>query len=398
MGTMSLLLVVLAAAPKAAPKPVLDALDFDNGALLLSETGSYGTETGSWSAWRLTDGDASLGWCSPEGKPLGGTFVWDLEGVWQLDTFVLSTENTEEASYPGVSAKSVELYLAEKPGDFKKVGAFTVGRLQKRSFPLKGAKAKQVKLVVTGNHGNAEYTEIAELDLLGTRAVAPPVANIAGDYAATYGPMRFVQEGAEVFGCYDWGAVQTGVWGSMSGRIARVTWFEDDEGSQKEGTATFAVRDDGHLWGVWYLDGTLMGLWEGPRGEPPTCQPRRKGQLARLLASKGRAVLYGIHFDVNADVPLPDSKASLDELAQVLKDDAKVRVLIEGHTDATNTDAYNLDLSQRRAKSVVEWLSKAGVDAGRLEAKGFGRAKPVADNATAQGRALNRRVEVSVVK
>lgn len=109
-------------------------------------------------------------------------------------------------------------------------------------------------------------------------------------------------------------------------------------------------------------------------------------------------VLYGIRFDVNADVPLPESKPALDELAAALKEDAKVKVLIEGHTDSTNTDAYNLDLSQRRAKSVVDWLAKNGIDAGRLEAKGFGKAKPVADNATAQGRALNRRVEVSVRK
>lgn len=397
MTLLTVLVVALSAAPKAAPKPALDALDFDNGALLLSETGSYGTETDSWSAWRLTDGDASLGWCSPEGKPLGGTFVWDLDGVWQLDAFVLSTENTEEASYPGVSAKSVELYLAEKPGDFKKVGAFTVGTQQKKSFPLKGARAKQVKLVVTGNHGNAEYTEIAEIDLLGTRTGAVAVASIAGDYTTTYGPMRFAQDKDEVFGCYDWTAVAA-VWGSMSGRVARVTWYEDDEASKREGTATFAVREDGRLWGVWYENGTLMGLWEGPRGDPPTCQPKRKGQLSMLLKSKGRAVLYGIHFDVNADVPLPESKGSIDELVQALKDDAKVRVLVEGHTDATNTDAYNLDLSQRRAKSVVDWLTKAGVEGGRLEAKGFGRTKPVADNATAQGRALNRRVEVSVLK
>jgi outer membrane protein OmpA-like peptidoglycan-associated protein len=68
---------------------------------------------------------------------------------------------------------------------------------------------------------------------------------------------------------------------------------------------------------------------------------------------------------------------------------------VEGHTDATNTDAYNIDLSARRAGSVVAALVKLGVEPARLQSKGFGRAKPVADNATAQGRALNRRVEIS---
>jgi outer membrane protein OmpA-like peptidoglycan-associated protein len=81
-----------------------------------------------------------------------------------------------------------------------------------------------------------------------------------------------------------------------------------------------------------------------------------------------------------------------------MKEDPSVRLLIEGHTDSTNTDAFNLDLSQRRSKAVVDWLTKHGVDPKRLEAKGFGRARPVADNASAQGRALNRRVEVSVLR
>ncbi|MBL8917531.1 MAG: OmpA family protein [Myxococcaceae bacterium] len=62
-----------------------------------------------------------------------------------------------------------------------------------------------------------------------------------------------------------------------------------------------------------------------------------------------------------------------------------------------NTDAYNLDLSERRAKAVVDALTKRGIDRARLASKGFGKSKPVADNATAQGRSLNRRVEVSVV-
>jgi outer membrane protein OmpA-like peptidoglycan-associated protein len=74
------------------------------------------------------------------------------------------------------------------------------------------------------------------------------------------------------------------------------------------------------------------------------------------------------------------------------------RVVIEGHTDATASDAYNLDLSTRRARSVVAWLVKGGIPAARLEARGYGRSRPLADNATAQGRALNRRVEVSAVK
>lgn len=398
MLTLLLPLVLVAGKEPAAKPEVLDALDFDNGALLISDSGSYGEGLGAWSAWRLTDGDPTIGWCSPTDQPLGGTFVWDLDTTWKLDTFVISTENTEEGGYEGISAKSVDLFVSEG-GDFKKVGSFQIGKLAKKSFPLKGVLAKQVKLVVTGNHGNKEFSEIAEIDLLGTRAGPMPSANLSGTYSSTFGPMKFVQEGTTLYGCYDWAAGGSVVWGDVTGRIARVTWLEPDEHNTREGTATFAVLPNGSFWGMYYENGELGGKWEGPKStEEPKCKPQRKGTVARLLKKNGRAVLYGIHFATNSDVPLPESKGALEELASALKEEATVKVLIEGHTDSTNTDAFNLDLSQRRAKSVVDWLTKNGIVAGRLEPKGFGESKPVANNATAQGRALNRRVEVSVVK
>ena len=256
-----------------------------------------------------------------------------------------------------------------------------------------------MKLVVTANHGNAEYTEIAELDLFGTRSAPIAPVRIAGNYQTNYGPMRFEQEGEEVFGCYDW-TDRAEVWGNVVGRNARVVWYEEGGGeTPREGTATFAVTPDGKsIWGVWYEGGSLAGEWAGPRvgeAEGPKCTPRKKGQLEAALRRKGRAVLYGIRFDSNADVPRAESQATIGELAALLRQDASLRVLVEGHTDATNTDAYNLDLSARRAKSVVAALVKLGLDPARLQAKGFGRTRPVADNATAQGRALNRRVEVS---
>jgi outer membrane protein OmpA-like peptidoglycan-associated protein len=70
------------------------------------------------------------------------------------------------------------------------------------------------------------------------------------------------------------------------------------------------------------------------------------------------------------------------------------KLVIEGHTDATGSDAHNQTLSQQRAESVKAYLVKAGVDGGRLKPTGFGESKPVADNATELGRAQNRRVEL----
>jgi len=132
-------LFCLAAAPTSPKAERLDALDFDNGAILVSESSSYGSEVGGWSGWNLADGDPTLGWCSADGAPTGGTFVWDLDTVWQLDTFVVSTENVQEDGYPGISAKSVDLFVSERAGAaFTKVGSFQVGTLAKATFPLKG--------------------------------------------------------------------------------------------------------------------------------------------------------------------------------------------------------------------------------------------------------------------
>lgn len=105
----------------------------------------------------------------------------------------------------------------------------------------------------------------------------------------------------------------------------------------------------------------------------------------------------GILFDVNkADLKAP-AKMNLKKVAQVLTDYPDTDLLIAGHTDADGADDYNLDLSQRRAESVKTYLVGQGVDPRRLETVGFGETQPVADNASADGKAKNRRVEVAIM-
>jgi len=401
MITLPILLALAAGAADAVPAPERpNALAFDNGTVLVSDGGSYSPGIRSWSAWHLTDGDEGSGWCSPQGKPTGLAFVWELDTTWRLDTLAVSTRHLQERGYPGISAKTVELLVGDGTA-FKAVGTFEIGKEERKEFSLPGGTvARQVKLVVTSNHGNAKFTEIAEVELLGARTGTVARPSFAGDFGTRYGPMRFVQEGDDIFGCYDWTAGAQ-ISGNLAGRNARVTWTEYPDGRVRQGTATFSLHSDGaKLWGVWYENGKLAGEWVGTRvgaGKGPKCTPQRKGQLEALKRSR-RMVLYGVRFDSNSDVPRPESDPTLDQLASMLGQDASLRLLVEGHTDATNTDAFNLDLSQRRAQSVVAALVKRGVKAERLQPKGFGRSKPVADNATAQGRALNRRVEVSILE
>ncbi|MDD2711430.1 MAG: OmpA family protein [Simplicispira sp.] len=86
----------------------------------------------------------------------------------------------------------------------------------------------------------------------------------------------------------------------------------------------------------------------------------------------------------------------LDKLAQFLAQFPDRNLLIEGYTDSVGADAYNLSLSDRRAQAVRAALMQLGVDGARISAQGFGKVHPVADNASPEGRAMNRRVEIVI--
>jgi OmpA-OmpF porin, OOP family len=121
----------------------------------------------------------------------------------------------------------------------------------------------------------------------------------------------------------------------------------------------------------------------------------KAADIADALATKGFVDIYGINFDVDKTDVKPDSKKTLDEVASLLKIDRSLKLEISGHTDSTGDKAHNMQLSEGRAKSVVDALVKQyGIDAARLSAKGYGDTKPVASNDTDDGRAKNRRVEL----
>lgn len=104
-----------------------------------------------------------------------------------------------------------------------------------------------------------------------------------------------------------------------------------------------------------------------------------------------------LHFATGKDVILPDSGPLLDEIASTILANQKLKMIrIEGHTDDQGDDAYNLELSERRAGSVVRALLERGVEASRMKAVGFGETKPLESNKKPAGRAKNRRVEFMI--
>ena len=119
--------------------------------------------------------------------------------------------------------------------------------------------------------------------------------------------------------------------------------------------------------------------------------------LDDAIQQSGHVAVYGIHFNTGKADILPDSESTLSEIVKLMQQDAALKLCIEGHTHNQGSASANQALSEKRAQSVVAWLTGHGVPAARLSAKGFGQTKPVAANSTDVGRAKNRRIEFRVV-
>ena len=133
---------------------------------------------------------------------------------------------------------------------------------------------------------------------------------------------------------------------------------------------------------------------------PPPCQAPEAGQPINLQGCKQNDVLIlrGVNFEFNKDTLTLNAKTILDQVADALQARPDIKVEIAGHTDGIGTAAYNLKLSDRRAKSVKRYLVGKGIDGGRMSTIGYGKSHPIADNKTDEGRALNRRVELKVTE
>lgn len=130
------------------------------------------------------------------------------------------------------------------------------------------------------------------------------------------------------------------------------------------------------------------------------------GQLRSLVAEitdlretqRGLVIsLSDILFDVGRSTVKPGSQANIERIAVVLRQYPQHQILVEGHTDATGSEEFNLRLSQDRANAVRSALVAGGVDASKISAEGFGESQPVANNDTPAGRQQNRRVEIVIV-
>lgn len=142
-----------------------------------------------------------------------------------------------------------------------------------------------------------------------------------------------------------------------------------------------------------------------PRGTPvdatgcPIVTPAPEPMAAPVVLPKEEIItIRDVHFEFNKATLTPGDKQQLDMVATKLKTEApNVQLHVSGHTDSVGSDAYNQKLSQKRAQSVTDYLVSAGIPrASFASVEGDGEARPVADNKTADGRSLNRRVEIKI--
>ncbi|MDD3642250.1 MAG: OmpA family protein [Candidatus Krumholzibacteria bacterium] len=163
-------------------------------------------------------------------------------------------------------------------------------------------------------------------------------------------------------------------------------------GKQSGNTATGAI--------IGAAVGGAAGAYIGNYMDKQAAEIQRDLEGARVeRIGEGIKITFdsGILFDVDKSDLRAEAQTNLTNLAGVLNKYADTNILIEGHTDATGPDDYNLDLSKRRAQSVSNYLSLQQVDATRFTIMGYGEAQPIADNETVEGRQANRRVEIAIM-
>ena len=383
---------------------LVNAVAFENCSVLLSYTSEYGDRTSAeWIALGLIDGTAEMGWASKKFSAYPHEFVFELATIYDIRQLNFDNSNTEEKTYPGIAARKVivQASVESKQGVYQTIFSGELDPTGISSFTLENTvQARWLKLIIKSNGGDAKYTELMEFEALGTE-VEPrsETAILSSTYKTNWDFFFMLMDGGDLRGCYDHdGGVFSG---ASSGNFLNIEWREY---GPQIGKAVMAITQDGAAFnGFWYEDGVLGGTWFGTRVDDslqPKCAENLKqnesSQVEDALSETGRAVLYGIYFDHDSDVLKPKSLATLQDVLRWLNTNPEKMVVFEGYTDSDGSNQYNLDLSSRRAAAVVAWMNQKKVDPVRTQSMGFGETKPVADNNSSQGKALNRRVEIRV--
>ena len=381
----------------AACEPV-NMLSLQEGALPVVIPASYG----GWHAHNLLNDNPKSGWACKSGNISNNVFVFELVETATLIRFEFDNASVD-AKGAGAKDVLVEVSTTSIQAGYTPVLETALADLTgQQSFPATAkAPARWVRLTIRTNQGSTKWTELFTFRGFGEKPAMTTPNNISGTYKTNYSSFHVLQQGTTLTGCYEYkgGLLE----GAIEGRVMKITWRESG-GPNNRGPAIMVFAPDGKtfrgFW--WYLGmekGAPKGSWNGKKvstqvGGCPHWSGSVGGELKKQLIAEKRARLYGILFDTNSSVIKSESQPVLDQVIDLLRTEPDWKLIIEGHTDAVDSDEHNLTLSRQRADSVKAGLVSGGVDESRLKTAGFGESKPVSDNDTELGRAQNRRVEL----
>ncbi len=373
-------------------------LAFGAGAMVVDKT----SESESTSSARRIIDEATFFWQSADGQVENQSITLELPARTTLKTVGFDT--SQPTYYDHRAAKDVVVEVADSAtGGFQKILAVSLkDDTDKQDFPVEQQIAgRYVRFTARNNHGSSKAILLKELRGYGDQEEAKSLDNISGTYTIEYyGELHLKQEGTSITGCYTF--EEGVVTGGIEGRTVTLNWVQ--RGNRRGFAAINFIEGGKKFLSAWWSGAqkSYDSAWDGEKksDQPGNCAHLKldgetaQSQLEKNLQAGGRAVVYGINFDFNSDRIRDESKPILTTIVALLKKNSDWKMQIEGHTDNIGTETFNQTLSEKRAAAVRNYLTTAGIDAGRLSSAGFGFSKPVATNDTEAGRAQNRRVEL----
>ncbi len=392
-------------------------LSFGAGTIVVDKTSQ--SRTGDSGARQLID-ESAFTWQTGAGEVTDQSVTLELPARTTFASFVIDTGSPTYLD--GSSAKDVTIAVSDTSATegFRTVVEATLrdsssrGGMDGQAFEASEAvPARWVRYTARNNFGSSRFILTKELSGYGTQETREPIPSVSGTYRMeSIGLLHLKQDGNAIIGCYaeDEGIVE----GTIDGRTMTLV-ASGKRDRDKGGKGSFVavnVVDAGK---------TLLSTWWGWSAKPVTKAYDRyyvgkktsdeigncahlanldgsadvvKDAIEQALEEDGKAVLYGINFDFDSDVIRPESKPTLDKVSAILKGRTDWTFAVEGHTDNIGGQAFNQRLSERRAASVVAYLTSAGIDGARLASSGYGFARPIAPNDSEAERAQNRRVEL----
>ena len=321
--------------------------------------------------------------------------VYALPALTTFDTFAIP--NVRETPSPSQTFfRNVEIAGSDtgSRGPFEVLASATLSvhdqAGQTTTVPASaGRPVRWLRLTLSGGldiQRDKTFFEFSEIIGHGVQETVPLSTAFSGKWKGRGVLLELKQDDVRITGCYDG---EGDLNGTVSGNLVRAT------GKSRKGgipsTFVLAVGADGGIVGVRSTNGAPFKLYGGDSAS--ALKMACAGQAVAPLGCG--AVVHGIQFDFDSAAIRPASKPHLDALHDGLRAAPATSITVVGHTSSEGAQAYNDELSQRRAEAVVAALRERGIAAGRLAAQGRGEQQPIADNATEAGRALNRRVEIA---